>query len=108
MIKELPTQAQMSPVYAVSINDFNEDGIPDIVLGGNLFGVKPEVGRYDASFGVLLTGNGDGSFTESPSTISGLHMDGEVRDMVTIKSGNKNQLLVVRNGNSILSYTYDN
>ena len=56
--KPLPLETQFSPTYAAEITDINGDGNPDILLGGNLYNVKPEVGRYDASFGSFLLGNG--------------------------------------------------
>ncbi len=54
--KSLPLEAQFSPVYAAEAGDFNDDGNLDILLGGNLYNVKPEVGRYDASYGSFLSG----------------------------------------------------
>jgi hypothetical protein len=58
----LPMAAQFSVMQAISVNDFDHDGFADILLGGNLYGAKPEVGRYDASHGVLLKGDGLGKF----------------------------------------------
>ena len=50
----LPQEVQFSPVYAINTSDFDNDGDKDIVMGGNLFNVKPEVGIYDASYGIYL------------------------------------------------------
>ena len=41
---ELPVETQFSNVFAIEINDYNNDGYNDIILGGNLYNVKPEVG----------------------------------------------------------------
>jgi hypothetical protein len=43
-IKRLPLEAQLTPIYAICVDDFDQDGIKDIILGGNLYGVKPEAG----------------------------------------------------------------
>ena len=59
-------QAQLSPVYGIEILDLNGDGHQDILLGGNLYRAKPEVGRYDASYGVCLSGDGKGNFKVGP------------------------------------------
>ena len=41
-VKELPYEAQFSPIYAIATSDFDNDGDQDIIMGGNLNGVKPE------------------------------------------------------------------
>ena len=45
----IPKEVQFSPIYAINSNDFDNDGDKDIIMGGNLYTVKPEVGIYDAS-----------------------------------------------------------
>ena len=57
-LKPLPVDAQLSPMYGVMVDDFDRDGNLDVMMGGNLYRVKPEVGRYDASYGVFLKGDG--------------------------------------------------
>src|SRR5690606_29391541 len=66
-LKPLPLEAQLAPVYAIAAGDFDGDGLTDIVLGGNLYRVQPEVGRYDASRGLFLKGGGDGTFDPWPA-----------------------------------------
>ena len=82
--KSLPVEVQFSPVYAAEAGDFNGDGNPDILLGGNLHNVKPEVGRYDASYGSFLSGDGKGGFNFIPAVVSGFHLQGEIRDIMQI------------------------
>ena len=53
-VQLLPIESQVSNIYAIATNDFDNDGDQDIVMGGNLYSVKPEVGRYDASYGSYL------------------------------------------------------
>lgn len=96
--KPLPLEVQFSPVYAASISDYSGDGQLDILLGGNLHHVKPEVGRYDASYGNFLQGDGKGGFRNIPARVSGLRLNGEVRDIVEISSG-KDRILVIPRSN---------
>lgn len=103
-IEPLPVEAQLSTVYAIVVEDFEGDGIVDILLAGNLYGVKPEVGRYDASYGTYLKGIGAGKFEAVPSRESGFWLDGEVRDMKKIRIGNSNYLLIARNSDSLVVY----
>ncbi len=99
--KSLPVEAQFSPVYAAEIGDYNSDGYPDILLGGNLFNVKPELGRYDASYGSMLLGDGKGNFTNVPARISGFHLNGEIRDIKEVHTA-ADTILVISSSNGPL------
>ena len=99
--RPIPVEAQFSPVYTAKTGDFNGDGNPDILLGGNLFNVKPEVGRYDASYGSFLMGDGKGGFRNVPAKLSGFRLNGEVRDILEV-STNNGKLLVVSRSNDPL------
>lgn len=79
--KPLPLEVQFSPVYAIKAGDFDGDKNIDLLMGGNLFNVKPEVGRYDASYGSFLLGDGTGGFRNVKTKASGLKLEGEIRDM---------------------------
>lgn len=102
ILRPLPQEAQFSPVYGIEVTDVDGDGHPDILLGGNLHNVKPEVGRYDASYGLLLQGDGSGNFVARKSEESGILIHGEVRDMITLKSGRSNILVISRNNDSVI------
>ncbi len=99
-IEPLPVEAQFSPVYGILMDDIDRDGNLDLLLGGNLYRVKPEVGRYDASFGTFLKGDGEGKFKTVPNRDCGLMIDGEVRDIKRIKVGKDNLILVARNNDT--------
>ena len=103
-LNALPVEAQFSTTYGISFFDFDGDKNQDLLLGGNLFGVKPEVGRYDGSYGALFQGDGKAGFSFVPNQISGLVLNGEVRDMITISNANKTYLIISRNNDSVLTY----
>ncbi|MDW3649013.1 MAG: VCBS repeat-containing protein [Bacteroidia bacterium] len=105
-IRDLPLEAQYSPVYGLLVEDFDKDGNLDVLLGGNLYAVKPEVGRYDANYGLLLKGNGDGSFEPVSSVESGFFLKGEVRDLISLKRGNTSLLLVAKNNEPMQLFSY--
>ena len=92
----LPTEAQFSPVYGILADDFNQDGHVDLLLGGNFYRSKPEIGIYDASYGLTLQGDGTGQFAVVKR--SGFFVRGEVRDIE--KLGEK--LLLVSKNNAPL------
>ena len=102
MIRPLPREAQFAPVYASLARDFDGDGRVDLLLGGNQYGVPPMLGRYDASYGQLLRGRGDGSFAPVELGEMGAVLDGQVRDMKVMRSAGGGWLLVVaRNGDRL-------
>ncbi len=99
--RSLPLETQFSTVYAAAVTDVNDDGNPDILLGGNLYNVKPEVGRYDASYGNCLTGDGKGHFRNRPVRRTGLLLQGEVRSILPVKTNTGWLLLVARSNNPV-------
>ena len=90
----LPTAAQETPVRAIVADDTDGDGDLDLLLGGNFYYVKPEMGRYDAGRGLLLTNDGLGNFTAVPAATSGVNVSGEIREMVKLGTG---RYLLARN-----------
>ncbi|MBN8575758.1 MAG: VCBS repeat-containing protein [Cytophagales bacterium] len=102
--RPLPIEAQFSPIFAIVSNDFDNDGFVDLIIGGNLYNVKPEAGRYDASEGLFLRGKGDGTFAPVLPRISGLKLVGEVRDLKILHIQSKVILLAARNNDSLMSW----
>jgi hypothetical protein len=105
-IKPLPTESQFAPIYAISASDFDKDGVIDLVLGGNLYNVKPEIGSYDASYGQFLKGTGNGDFTVYSMAESGLFLDGEIRDFKIFSHKQNDLLLVSKNNSTVDFYQY--
>ena len=71
-VHKLPDQSQFSPIYAMTLVDYNKDGNMDLILGGNQTAIRIRVGVIDANFGQLFAGDGKGHFTYVPQTKSGL------------------------------------
>ena len=108
-VHELPGQAQLAPVNAVVVNDFNNDGNLDALLAGNFYDVNPEIGRYDADYGTLLTGDGKGNFTVASNREMRLYLDGQVRKMAAIEIADVGQAIVVaRNNDTLKVYRVNN
>ena len=77
---KIPKSVQFSPIYAIETYDFDYDGDMDIIMGGNLYNVKPEFGRYDASYGVYLE-NIDGEKFNFYNNGRGFFVEGQIRDL---------------------------
>ena len=101
---DLPVDVQFSTTNAISIDDYNNDSFKDVLIGGNLFRVKPEVGKYDAQYGLLLLGDKDGKFKKMTSIESGINFVGQVRDFLSID----NYLFVLNNDEKIQTYQLNN
>ncbi|MBD0254453.1 MAG: VCBS repeat-containing protein [Cytophagales bacterium] len=90
----LPVEAQLAPVNAVVCTDADGDGFLDLLLAGNEYQAEVTAGRYDASYGLLLKGNGKGGFTPVGPAASGFIVDGDVKDLKLIDTGNGEPLVV--------------
>lgn len=103
----LAQSAQLSPIQSILCGDFNRDGFLDIILGGNFYEVQANLGRFDASFGQFLKGDGKGNFESILPIESGLSIFGQVRDIKQVKLANgKNLILVARNDDKLQLFEY--
>lgn len=101
----LPDEAQRSVIFAADLIDLNKDKILDLIIGGNLYGLKPEIGRMDSSNGLVLLGDGTGSFSALSKEISGLYTKGEIRDIKSISTRSGVSILAIaRNNNQLDLY----
>jgi hypothetical protein len=101
----LPSAIQFSTMNASVASDFNGDGNMDIILAGNFYPLNIQRGRYDASFGNLLFGDGKGGFKILSNKDSGISIKGEVRALKEIRIGDKVHYIGFRNNESIISLT---
>ncbi len=99
-----PMEAQIAPVNAIVYTDVNGDGRKDLVLAGNEYQTSVSAGRYDASYGLLMYGNGKGNFTPVPPVRSGLIIDGDVKDLKMIVAGKKQLLLTAINDENMKAF----
>jgi hypothetical protein len=100
----LPLEAQFAPVYGILAADYDRDGALDVLLAGNFDGVKPEIGRLSASYGLFLRGDGKGSFTPARPTESGFHVPGQARDIQPIRTVRGTLYVVTRNNDRPLVF----
>ncbi len=101
-LQPLPIEAQFAPIYASLAEDFDRDGHTDLLLAGNFYGVTPVQGRYDASYGLLLRGDGTGRFEPVDMEASGLVIEGQVRRMALLRGSEGERLIVVARNNDKL------
>lgn len=80
----LPIQAQYAPVYTTTVLDFDDDGMEDLLLCGNVNAARLRFGKYDANYGVLLKGDGKGNFKYVSQQQSGFNLVGDVRSVLKL------------------------
>lgn len=97
-----PSIAQVAPVNAILVTDVNNDGNNDMVLAGNEYQSAATINRYDASYGLCLIGNGKGDFEPLSPAVSGLIIDGDVKDLKLISTGKQGRTLVAAVNNQPL------
>ena len=96
-LSPLPLAAQLSPVFGIVAGDYNGDGHDDLLLSGNFYPARVEMGRYDASTGLMLAGDGKGGFRPVPLRESGFFVPGDVRNMQALRMAGGTAILVVKN-----------
>ena len=105
-LSPLPLEAQFSPVYAITADDFDHDGICDILIGGNQYRAKPQTGINDASYGLFLKGDTGGTWRSVSSLNSGIFTKGEIRDMKILHINGTRIIAVARNNDNLQFYKY--
>ena len=83
----LPKPAQISAVFGILYEDYDGDGINDIVIAGNLYNSEVETPRNDAGQGLFLKGDGKGSFSPIRGYTSELNLSGDVKKLKSIQLG---------------------
>ena len=100
----LPMEAQRAPVYGILATDVDGDGHTDLLLAGNFDGFKPEIGAMRSSYGLLLRGNGKGTFTPVRAPESGFVVPGQSRDIQRVRTAGGGLYIVSRNNDRAMLF----
>ncbi|MGB3850161.1 MAG: VCBS repeat-containing protein [Tunicatimonas sp.] len=103
-LNDLPWPAQLAPVYGILVQDFDDDGHLDVLLSGNDFGAEVVNGRYDASVGTLLRGDGEGQFAALSFRESGLSVSGNARGSAVLQTPDQPIYLFASSGGPLQAY----
>lgn len=94
-LETLPPRAQFSSVNSIVALDVNNDGLKDIVMGGNDYEFKPQFSRLDANFGSVLLNDKQQNFEWQDYNTSGFFMKHEVKHMKRIEGEDGRIFIVV-------------
>lgn len=92
--KPLPVLAQIAPINGMIVEDFDKDGNPDVLLVANDFGNETNSGRYDASNGLLLKGDGQGNFTPLTQAVTGFYVPANAKGLAQLTNKNGRRILI--------------
>ena len=98
----LPMAVQIAPVYGVAPADFDGDGLIDLLVVGNDYGMEVQQGRADALMGLLLKNRGDGSFEPLNADRSGFYVPGDAKALVRLTTADGKSLWVASQNNARL------
>ncbi|WP_299557360.1 FG-GAP-like repeat-containing protein [Seonamhaeicola sp.] len=107
-IRPLENKAQLSSINTIQIDDYNQDSFLDILIAGNLYGAEVETPRNDASYGLLLTGDGSGNFKAVEMFKSAICISGDVKRSALLKlTDNKQGILFAKNQGNLQLLTLE-
>jgi hypothetical protein len=94
IIRQLPVEAQYSPIFGLTVTDINDDGNLDVLSIGNSYASETLNGFYDAGIGNYLQGDGAGNFRSVTVNQSGFFVDGDAKSLAQLTFKNGDQLLI--------------
>jgi hypothetical protein len=81
--EKLPRMLQVSPIKKMIVKDFNGDGYPDVLMGGNDYTYDVSTGYYDANKGYILLSKGSKqSFDVLTPSQTGILLQGMVESLL--------------------------
>ena len=102
--EHLDMSTQVSSISDITSLESSSSG-ELLILAGNMSYVKPEIGKYDASFGHVLRRNADNRWDVLKN--SGLILEGDVRNLLTLQTDSEKSLFVAINNQPLSIYRYD-
>ncbi len=102
VISKLPSEAQTFPMHGIAVQDLNNDKNLDVIAVGNFFGYHSFAGRCDAGNGIVLKGDGKGSFKTLNITESGFYVPGNSKSLARIYSPKNEPVFLVGNNNDFM------
>ena len=103
-IVKLPIMAQLGPTLSFVTNDFNNDGIKDVMGVGAIYDAEVETIRYDSNYGYVLLGDENGNFTYTEEFDPFLNTD--VKDITKMNIKGTVHYVAVSNNAPLAVFTF--
>lgn len=105
-VKPLHEEAQLSCINDIVADDVNGDGFQDLILAGNNNFILPQFSMVDASSGLVLLNDQNGSFVNLTRAQSGLNLKGVTRQLDFIEYKGRQHLVALLNDDFPKLYCY--
>ena len=93
-ISALPWQAQLAPIHAMLPYDADKDGLTDLLLVGNDYGMELLQGRADAFNGLVLKNLGKNQFKAMELEESHFSVPGDARAVAKASLANGQEIIL--------------
>ena len=97
--QDLPKSLQFAPITTIHLSDLDGDGSQEALVGGNFYDNNIELGRYDASYGNII------SFQSAEqievSSIGNINLDGQIKEIVNIVIDSEKYFLIAKNDDQL-------
>ena len=101
VMSNLPVLSQLSSTNKILKRDVDKDGYMDILISGNMYNSEVETPRNDGSVGVYLRYTPGKGFDAIPTQVSGLFINGDVKDMEFINMNDEDYIISAKNDDLI-------
>lgn len=102
--EDLPELAQLSSINDILLDDFNGDGNIDLLAVGNNYAQETLFGRYDASLGAVMLGDGNLHWKEIDNRACGFVVEKDARQMEIVRSKKSRLIIVTQNNGPVKTF----
>ncbi|MEZ4795780.1 MAG: VCBS repeat-containing protein [Flavobacteriaceae bacterium] len=103
---KLPTMAQTMPIMDATVLDYNNDGVEDLVVVGNIYNTEVETPRLDNPYGLILVSNTKDGYNVVEPKDSGFYLSGNAKSVETVSVNNKSYIIVANNNGKTEVFEY--
>jgi hypothetical protein len=100
-LSALPVEAQFAPIYGMMPYDYDGDGLLDVLLIGNDYGMELMQGRADAFYGLILKNMGKGKFKTIDLDESHFFVPKDARSLSRVEVNDQSYFIATQNRDSL-------
>ncbi len=95
-VRALPQLSQLAPVTTSLVEDFDGDGLPELITAGNYYETETtQIGKFDASYGNLITFDEAHRISAKSTLKMGLKIDQDQPRLTRLRLANNQSLVII-------------